>query len=110
MWQDYSDEKIWEILKICQIYEFIRNLPDGLDTQILENAKNISGGQKQRIGLARLLIRKLRYLIIDEGTSQLDKENREKIEDILLDLKDVSVLIITHNLNKKQDNYMVVNV
>lgn len=110
LWQEFSEESIWEALRICQIDDFVKTLPNGLDTRIEENAKNISGGQKQRLGLARLIIRKLRFLVIDEGTSQLDKISREKIEDILLNLNDISVLIITHNLRENISNYNVINV
>lgn len=102
LWQEYSDEEIWKVLKMCKIEEYVKSLEKGLDTVILENGKNISGGQRQRIGLSRLLLRNPKYLLIDEGTSQLDEENRLGIEETLLNLEDKGVLIITHNL---QENY-----
>ena len=65
---------------------------------ISENGKNLSGGQRQRIALARGLIRKVRFLILDEGTSALDEENAVDIEKSLVSQKDLCVIFITHHL------------
>lgn len=66
----------------------------------MENGKNLSGGQRQRIALARSLIRKVKYLILDEGTSALDEANALDIETNLLENPDLGVIIITHNLRE----------
>ncbi|MDO4567746.1 MAG: ATP-binding cassette domain-containing protein, partial [Clostridia bacterium] len=58
----------------------------------------LSGGQRQRIALARALIRKVKYIILDEGTSALDEANALDIESSLLDAPELGVIIITHNL------------
>ena len=69
-----------------------------LDTVVLENGKNISGGQRQRIAVAKALIRNVQCIILDERTSALDAANAEQIENDLLDIKDLTVILITHHL------------
>lgn len=96
--QDYSDEQIMKIIEKCRLKEWFASLPEGLDTVIMENGKNLSGGQKQRIALARGLIRKVQYMIVDEGTSALDEANALEIETDLLDMPDLGVILITHHL------------
>ena len=78
--------------------ELVNSLPNGLDSVILENGKNLSGGQRQRIALARGLIRKVRYMVLDEGTSALDEENALDIEQNLMSRKELCVIVITHHL------------
>ncbi len=97
--QPYSDEEVMEALQACKLEELLASLPDGLDSLIQENGKNLSGGQRQRIALARGFIRKVRYMILDEGTSALDEENALDIEENLMEQKDLCVIIITHQLH-----------
>lgn len=98
--QDYTDEEVMTVIKKCRLEEYVKSLPNGLDTLIMENGKNLSGGQRQRIALARGLIRKVQYIILDEGTSALDETNALDIEASLLDTPDLGVIIITHNLRE----------
>lgn len=86
------------VIRKCCLEEYVRSLPNGLDTIIMENGKNLSGGQRQRIALARSLIRKVQYIILDEGTSALDETNAADIENNLLTTPELGVIIITHNL------------
>lgn len=94
----YSDEEVMAVVRKCCLEDYVRSLPEGLDTVIMENGKNLSGGQRQRIALARALIRKVQYIILDEGTSALDEANALDIENNLLSTQDMGVIIITHNL------------
>ena len=94
----YSDEEVMAVVRKCCLEDYVRSLPEGLDTVIMENGKNLSGGQRQRIALARALIRKVQYIILDEGTSALDEVNALDIENNLLSTQDMGVIIITHNL------------
>lgn len=98
--QQYTDEEVMAVVQICCLEDYVSSLPDGLDTVILENGKNLSGGQRQRIALARGLIRKVKYIILDEGTSALDEANALDIESNLLEKHELGVIIITHHLRE----------
>ena len=102
--RSFTDEEVMNVIRICRLEEFVKALPDGLDTVILENGKDLSGGQRQRIALARSLIRKVRYLILDEGTSALDEKNAREIEDALLAQRDLCVILVTHHLREEARN------
>ena len=96
--RQYTDEEIMTVVRKCCLEDYVNSLPEGLDTIIMENGKNLSGGQRQRIALARGLIRKVQYIILDEGTSALDEANALDIETNLLATPKLGVVIITHNL------------
>lgn len=96
--KSYSDKQIMEVVEKCRLKEWLASLPEGLDTVITENGKNLSGGQRQRLALARGLIRRVRYIIMDEGTSALDEANAVDIEKDLMDMPDIGVILITHHL------------
>ena len=99
--QDFSDHDLYEALDKSCLLNFINELPDGINTIIKENGKNISGGQRQRIALARAIIRKIKFIILDEGTSALDKENAKEIEDTLISSEDLCVIFVTHNVRNE---------
>lgn len=93
-------EKVNNILKVVDLFDFVENLPDKLSTIISENSNNISGGQKQKIGLARALYLESEILILDEPTSAIDESSKEKImKNILSFSKNHIVIMITHDLN-----------
>lgn len=96
----YTDEEVMAVIRKCCLEDYVSSLSDGLDTVIMENGKNLSGGQRQRIALARALIRKVQYIILDEGTSALDEATALDIENNLLSTQDMGVIIITHNLRE----------
>ena len=79
------------------------SLEDGLDTELIEGGKNLSGGQKQRIALARGIIREKKVVLLDEITSNLDKDNAEKIEGLLLTNPELTVILITHRLDSNSE-------
>lgn len=95
-----SDEEIREVLKTARLEEFVASLSEGLDTKIAENGKNLSGGQRQRIALARGLLRKTPFLILDESTSALDESNAREIETALLQDSERCIIFITHHLRE----------
>jgi ABC-type multidrug transport system fused ATPase/permease subunit len=76
---DYSDDDIWDALRIAQGDGFVKALPDGLDTKVGERGTTLSGGQRQRIALARALVRRPRLLILDDATSAVDPQVEARI-------------------------------
>lgn len=94
----YSDEEVWAALKKCNMAEFVEGLDGKLDYQLAENGKNFSGGQRQRLALARAYIRKVSFIVLDEGTSALDEKNAMEIESTLLSDPDIGLVLISHHL------------
>ncbi len=93
--EDKIDEnRLWEVLKEAQLDEFIKNLPDGLDTGIGERGIRLSGGQRQRIGIARALYNNPEVLILDEATSALDNDTEAAIMESINRLHGKKTLII----------------
>lgn len=92
--EQISEERIWEVLKEAQLDEFVRNLPEGLDTGIGERGIRLSGGQRQRIGIARALYEDPEVLILDEATSALDNDTEAAIMESINRLHGKKTLII----------------
>ena len=93
--EDKIDEKrLWEVLKEAQLDEFIRTLPEGLETGIGERGIRLSGGQRQRIGIARALYNDPEVLILDEATSALDNDTEAAIMESINRLHGKKTLII----------------
>ena len=97
--QDIDEERIWEVLREAQLDEFVKSLPEGLDTGIGERGIRLSGGQRQRIGIARALYYDPEGLILDEATSALDNDTEAAIMDSINRLHGRKTLvIIAHRL------------
>lgn len=91
---DIDDEQVWQALKIAQLDEFIRNLPNGLDTRVGERGVRFSGGQRQRIAIARALYRNPDVLVLDEATAALDNETESEVMKAIEALQGYKTLII----------------
>lgn len=97
---EYDEDRIWEALEEAQLAEFVRGLPDGLDTQMGERGVRLSGGQRQRIGIARALYGNPDVLFFDEATSSLDNETEQGVMDAVYRLKGKrTIVIIAHRLS-----------
>lgn len=93
-----NEDRLIEIIKICQLTELISSKKEGLNTVIGERGSLLSGGEKQRIGLARALYRNPEILILDEPTSSLDENTAENfIESVLKLDKNYTIIMVTHN-------------
>ena len=88
--------KVWQALKEAQLDEFVRGLPEGLDTGIGERGIRLSGGQRQRIGIARALFEDPEVLVLDEATSALDNETEAAIMDSINRLHGRKTLSLIH--------------
>ncbi len=96
---EQSDEQVWHALEEAQLADFVRGLPQGLDTTIGERGVRLSGGQRQRIGIARALYTNPELLIFDEATSALDNETEAAIMESINRLQGKkTMIIIAHRL------------
>lgn len=98
--EDKIDEKkVWEALEEAQLSEFVRSLPEGLDTMVGERGVRLSGGQRQRIGIARALYDNPEILVLDEATSALDSGTETAVMEAIDRLQGrKTLIIIAHRL------------
>ena len=97
--EDQDEERVWQALEDAQLADFVRTLPEGLNTRIGERGIRLSGGQRQRIGIARALYENPDVLIFDEATSSLDNETEKAIMHSIMRLKGrKTMVIIAHRL------------
>lgn len=109
--EEIDDNKVWRALEEAQLDEFVKGLPEGLDTSIGERGIRISGGQRQRIGIARALFEDPEVLVLDEATSALDNETEAAIMDSINRLHGKKTLIIiAHRLQTIEKCDMVYRV
>ena len=94
-----SEDEIWQAARDAHAEEFLRALPEGLDTFMGEGGARLSGGQRQRIAIARALLRNAPLLLLDEATSALDAESERLVQDALDRLMaDRTTIVIAHRL------------
>ncbi|MFJ5768898.1 ABC transporter ATP-binding protein [Psychrobacillus sp. NPDC093180] len=97
---DAMEETVWEALEFAAAADFVRKLPQGLDTLIGDRGIRLSGGERQRLVLARAILRKPSILVLDEATSALDVENELKIQGAIERLKGtMTIIVIAHRLS-----------
>ena len=96
---DATEEELIAALKTAMAWDFVRELPDGLDTTLGNRGLRLSGGERQRIVLARVLIGKPRLIILDEATSALDYESEGAFREVIRAMRrDIAVIVIAHRL------------
>lgn len=96
---DIDDARVWQVLEEAQLADFVRNLPNGINTVIGERGVRISGGQRQRVGIARALYHDPEILILDEATSALDNDTEAAIMEAIENFHGrKTMLIIAHRL------------
>ncbi|QXP79630.1 MULTISPECIES: ABC transporter ATP-binding protein [Winogradskyella] len=107
--EDASDEEITEALKIANAWEFVKDLPEGIHTNIGDSGGKISGGQKQRINIARAVLKNPPIMILDEATSALDTESERLVQDALENMmKNRTSIVIAHRLSTIQNADLIV--
>lgn len=106
-----DDNKVWECLARAKIDDFVRSLPNGIDTCTGENGIRLSGGQRQRIGIARALYSNPQFLVMDEATSSLDGDTEQAIVDSINELSgDITLLIIAHRLSTIEKCHVIYRI
>ncbi len=108
--QNATDEEVIDALKIANAWEFVKEFPDGINTNIGDGGGKLSGGQKQRLSIARAVLKNPPIMILDEATSALDTES-EKLVQVALEnmMKNRTSIVIAHRLStiKKADLIIV---
>lgn len=98
--QSFTDEEIKKAVQQSGLESYVLENELGLQALCGENGSNLSGGQKQRLSIARALIRKTPILLLDEATSSLDNQVTTEIESSILDIQNLTALVVTHKLNE----------
>ncbi|RCW91423.1 ABC transporter ATP-binding protein [Winogradskyella arenosi] len=109
---DATDEEIIDALKIANAWEFVKDLPNGINTNIGDSGGKLSGGQKQRLSIARAVLKNPPIMILDEATSALDTESEKLVQDALEKMmKNRTSIVIAHRLSTIQnaDEIVVMN-
>jgi len=108
--QNATEEDVIDALKIANAWEFVKDLPNGINTNIGDSGNKLSGGQKQRLSIARAVLKNPPIMILDEATSALDTES-ERLVQIALEnmMKNRTSIVIAHRLSTIQnaDNIIV---
>jgi len=101
---DANDQEVWAAADAAELGDFIRGLPEGMETKVGERGLKLSGGERQRVGLARALITEPRLLILDEATSALDSRTEAAIQATLRRLRGGrTTLVVAHRLSTIAD-------
>jgi subfamily B ATP-binding cassette protein MsbA len=107
---DATDAEIIDALKIANAYEFVNELPEGIETNIGDSGNKLSGGQKQRLSIARAVLKNPPIMILDEATSALDTESERLVQQALENMmQNRTSVVIAHRLStiQKADKIVV---
>ncbi len=110
LYEIFSEEEFERAIRLSGVKKFMDQIPEGAEYQVGQRGEFLSGGQRQRIAIARALIRKTPFLILDEGTSALDAQTAIEIETELVAIKELTLLTITHNLRDPQKYNQIINL
>jgi len=104
-----TEEEIIEALKVANAWEFVKDLPKGIDTNIGDSGNKLSGGQKQRLSIARAVLKNPPIMILDEATSALDTESERLVQSALENMmKNRTSIVIAHRLSTIQNSDLIV--
>ncbi len=108
--EDASDDEVIAALKIANAYEFVKELPEGINTNVGDSGNKLSGGQKQRLSIARAVLKNPPIMILDEATSALDTESERLVQNALENMmQNRTSVVIAHRLStiQKADTIVV---
>jgi subfamily B ATP-binding cassette protein MsbA len=106
---DATDDEIIEALKVANAYEFVKDLPEGIETNIGDSGNKLSGGQKQRLSIARAVLKNPPIMILDEATSALDTESEKYVQVALENMmQNRTSVVIAHRLSTIQKADLIV--
>lgn len=95
-----DDETIWAVLRKAALEDFVRSLPNGLDTEVGDRGTKLSGGQRQRLAIARALLKDAPILLLDEATSALDSQTEREVQEALeRTMAGRTTLVVAHRLS-----------
>jgi len=98
-----DDELVWSALAMASLEDYVRKLPNGLDTSVGDRGVNLSGGERQRLGIARAMFTRPKLLVFDEATSALDGQTEAEVSSSIQSLHGrVTVILIAHRLSSVQ--------
>ncbi|MGL2966397.1 ABC transporter ATP-binding protein [Flavobacterium sp. XGLA_31] len=107
--QEATDEEVIEALKIANAYEFVKDLPEGIYTNVGDSGNKLSGGQKQRLSIARAVLKNPPIMILDEATSALDTESERLVQQALENMmQNRTSVVIAHRLSTIQKADVIV--
>ena len=113
MYQNYSENEILDVVEKAGLEDVVKKNAEGLEQNVGEGGSKLSGGEQQRIAIARALLKKSNVLILDEATSSLDTEVADKIENTVLQQKNLTAIVVTHklaeNILRKYDGIVVLH-
>ena len=97
---EYSDAQLWAVLQLAFAEKFVREMPEGLNTEVGTRGVKVSGGQRQRLAIARAFLRDPKILMLDEATASLDSESEAMVQKALETLMEGrTTLVIAHRLS-----------
>ena len=106
--EEVKDHAVWAALEIAQLANFVKELPNGLETQVGDRGAQLSGGQRQRLGIARAMFTKPKLLVLDEATSALDGATEASISEAVHLLKGgVTIVMIAHRLSTVRESDVI---
>ncbi|PFX06669.1 putative ABC transporter ATP-binding protein [Nocardia farcinica] len=101
---DATDEELWRALEIAQAADFVRDMPQGLETPVAQGGTTVSGGQRQRLAIARALVRRPRVYLFDDSFSALDVATDARLREALRpETRDASVIIVAQRVSTIRD-------
>jgi len=107
--ENASDEEVIEALKIANAWEFVKDLPKGINTNIGDSGNKLSGGQKQRLSIARAVLKNPPIMILDEATSALDTESEQLVQVALENMmKNRTSIVIAHRLSTIKNAHTII--